>query len=161
MRKLSYERSFHELRSKSTPEENKLVFTNIAMLQRDFQRKNSEKRDLQSLLSDTNEASQTEDDNFSPRKRGILPTATALQSINGDASYLEESLSAKNLFSDDSCASIGKNLNRPPLLPLDMNNESVRTRWTKGSTNQVKRDERTMKAKARKKEKCIKNSKMN
>ena len=161
MRKLSYERSFHELRSKSTPEENKLVFTNIAMLQRDFQRKNSEKRDLQSLLSDTNEASQTEDDNFSPRKRGILPTATALQSINGDASYLEESLSAKKLFSDDSCTSIGKNLNRTPLLPLDMNNESVRTRWTKGSTNQVKRDERTMKAKARKKEKCIKNSKMN
>ena len=158
MRKLSYERSFSEIRLRSTPEENNLVITDITRLQQDFRQKNSGKRDLETLQSESQEVSQAEDDTFSPRKKGILPKTTALKSAGGDTSQSEDALTAKKLFSDDSCASL-ENLRRPPLFLLDMNIESVETRWTKGSSKQLKRHERTMKAKARKKEKGNKNSK--
>ena len=151
MRTLSFERSFSEIRLRSTPEENKLVITNISMIQRDIRQQNSEKRDLESLQLTSQNTSQAEDDTLSPRKRGALCKTSTLQDNTEDLLQSEDASVAKKLFSDSSCVSYD-NPCRPPLAPLDMNSVSDITRWKKGSSNQTKRHERMMRAKARRKE---------
>ena len=70
LRKFSFENSFKKIRSRSIPEEHQLVITNITVLQQDFLQKSNEKRDLESLQSESLDTLEAEDDNLSTRKRG-------------------------------------------------------------------------------------------
>ena len=131
MRQLTFEDSFNEIRSRSSPEQCQYVIENITMLQQDFKQKNNDKRDIRSLHSDSNTADETADENLAPRKKAAI---------------------TKQIFSDASTISQGSGIssNRPPLSSLDMNSRTEETRWAKGSRNQIKKHERTLAMNARK-----------
>lgn len=96
MRKLLFENSFKEIRSRSTPEQNKLVIENITLLQRGFRQKNNEKRDLQSFQSDSLDTVEAVDENLSPRKKGTSSTELHLDSITNREYSKENILTRKN-----------------------------------------------------------------
>jgi hypothetical protein len=118
---------------KCSPEENKFVFDNLALLRKEFRDASTNKRDLDSILSDSIGLTEIIDENLSPRKKGSL---------------------SKNLFSDDSVDSRPlESTVRPPLLPIDMNaitnpstNEQNKNKSATviGSNRQQKRNERTI-----------------
>lgn len=135
MRTLSYSNSFTEIRSRSSPEQNQCVIENITLLQQDFRRHTNTKQDFTSTQSISQLSVDIEDENLSPRKK------TSTQ---------------RTLFQDDCCSSIASR-HRPPLAPIDMNacesvvsSDTNKTRWTKGSSSQRKKQERMMQAKVRK-----------
>jgi hypothetical protein len=115
--------------------QNQCVIENITLLQQDFKRQTSTKRDFTSAQSISQLSEDIEDENLSPRKKNPMQ---------------------RMLFQDDQ--SLSKNSSyRPPLFPIDMNadnsevtNATSRTKWMKGSCKQTKRHERTLKMKAKK-----------
>jgi len=135
MRTASYNDSFEEIRSRSSPEQNHYVIENITMLQRDLKKNSNIKRDITSVQSNSQKSGSLLEENLSPRKK---PSTQ------------------RQLFEDDCCSSKASSF-RLPLAPIDMNAcESViscntnKTRWTNGSSRQLKKQERTSQTKARK-----------
>jgi hypothetical protein len=138
MRTASYNDSFEEIRSRSSPEQNHYVIENITMLQRDLKKNSNIKRDITSVQSNSQKSGSLLDENLSPRKKP---------------------LTQRQLFIDDLSSS--KELSyRIPLAPIDTNacnndgtSTSSKTRWTHGSGKQIKRQERMLQAKEKRKEK--------
>ena len=140
LRTMSYCSSFSEIRSRSTPEQNQCVIENITLLQQDFKQTHSTKRDLTSAHSGSQCSDSIVDENLSPRKKHLIQ---------------------RRLFKNELSSSYDMN-SRAPLEPIDtnvydtdMSSTSWKTRWKHGSGKQIKRNERTMRAKERKQEKLI------
>jgi len=72
------------------------------------------------------------DENLSPRKKKSVKKTL----FDDTTSYSSVSYSQDN------------SLMRPPLVPLDINSTSISTRWAKGSSNQIKKHEKMVRAKA-------------
>ena len=139
LRQAALDESMDSIRTKSSPEENKFVFDNLALLRKQLQDEHVHKRDFDSILSDSIGTIDIDEENLSPRKKGT---------------------STKQLFSDDSnCSRDAVQGPRFPLLPIDMNvwpnsmptsqngNESHTKRIT---GRQKKFQDRTMRAKEKK-----------
>lgn len=123
------------------------------MLQCDVRNKSCEKRDLQSLQSNSMPTCETDDLAFSPRKKEPLFSDVNQHTPHEDLVSVTNVPNNKKLFSDESHASQESGISRPPLLPLDMNSQNIQTRWAAGSSNQLKKHARMMRAKAERKEK--------
>jgi hypothetical protein len=104
LRQAAIDNSMNIIRTKCSPEENKFVFDNLAMLRKEIQDTSTSKRDLDSILSDSLGTTEINDENLSPRKKGSL---------------------LKQLFSEDStCSKATEFSNRTPLFPIDMNSKT-------------------------------------
>jgi hypothetical protein len=135
LRQLALNASFTEIRSRSSPEENRCIIENITILQRDIKRHATTKRDIQSSQSESKNLLTSEmDENLSPRKKKSVKKTL----FDDTTSY-----------SSVSCSQ-ASNLSRPPLVPLDMNSTGGTSRWMKGTCKQIKRRARTLQMKARK-----------
>ena len=89
------------IRSNSSPEENRVVFDNLILLRNELRSTDTNKRDLDSIISDCTDFDSIIDENLSPRKKSGL---------------------SQQLFPDDStCSYSGKLSTRIPFLPIDMN----------------------------------------
>jgi hypothetical protein len=104
LRQAAIDNSMNIIRTKCSPEDNKFVFDNLAMLRKEIQDTSTSKRDLDSILSDSLGTTEINDENLSPRKKGSL---------------------LKQLFSEDStCSKATEFSNRTPLFPIDMNSKT-------------------------------------
>jgi len=207
LRQASYDESLDTIKTRSSLDENKIVFENLVMLRNAFTNNSTNKRDFDSTQSESIlliEATDF-DANLPPRKKGrlsnkllvedpnypsasdhdkasrppLLPsdiaTMTNEQDIKSNVSRSKRDISSqltdntdtvkaaeenlppkklctirKNLFSDESSTSQASHSHRPPLFPIDTNSINIETRWAKGSSNQIKKHERMLKAKASK-----------
>jgi len=113
LRQLTLNESFTEIRSRSSPDENRCIIENITMLQRDIKRHVNHKRDIQSFKTASDGTPCLDiDENLSPRKKNPLQ-----QKLFSDMT----SCSSVSCSQESSCI-------RPPLVPLDMNSECTRPR---------------------------------
>mmetsp|Transcript_18768 Transcript_18768/g.26603 ORF Transcript_18768/g.26603 Transcript_18768/m.26603 type:complete len:667 (+) Transcript_18768:896-2896(+) len=101
MRQAALDESIRSIRAKSSPEENKFVFENLLLLQKELHDASTSKRDFDSILSDSLGTTELIEENLSPRKKGSL---------------------TKKLFPEESiCSRATASSSRKPLIPIDMN----------------------------------------
>jgi len=132
LRQRSLQNSFSEIRSRSSPAENKYVIENITMLQRDLRNYTSCKRNIDSLQTDS---------------------ISALECVNDENQYSRDNKLTKKILLGDTatCSSASippDNSIRQPLAPLDINSLASTNRSTISKRQQKNRD-RTIAAKAK------------
>ena len=147
---MSLQNSFSEIRSRSSPAENMYVIENITLLQRDIRHSIVAKRDINSLHSESEDPfDSVQDENLAPARK-----KNSLKKVLFDNTTSQSSVS----FCDLSLSQLST-VSRPPLFPIDMNtmtnassSPTSRTDSTTAGSKRLKKQDRTLRMKARRAE---------
>jgi len=125
MRQSSYDETLNNIRTNSSPDENRFVFDNLILLKREF-KTHARKRNYDSIQSDDTTIVATSDENLPPPKKVCL--------------------SKRMLIERSNCSLVSENNVSPTSLPLDTNslrllkNEPTKTHANKRNYDSIQSD---------------------